>query len=121
MYQSPAPPSLPPRRPPGVMRGTGSAPTAVGGGHGPGRLAPVLGLAQGLALVPVLLAPGQGDLQLGPPADEVQLEWDDRVPLGLHLDRQAPELGAVEQQFALAARGVVVPGALEVLGDVRTL
>ena len=27
----------------------------------------------------------------------------------------------MEQKLALAARGVVVPGALEVLGDVRTL
>ena len=65
------------------MRGTGSAPTAVGGGHGPGRLAPVLGLAQGLALVPVLLAPGQGDLELGAAFQEVQLQGDDRIALGL--------------------------------------
>ena len=51
-----------------------SAPTSVRGRHGPGSLPLVLRLAQGLALVPVLLASGKGDLQLGAATDEVQLQ-----------------------------------------------
>ena len=98
-----------------------SAPTTVGGCHGPGRFPLVLSLAQRLTLVPVLLTPGQGDLQLGAPADEVQLQWNYGIALGLNPAGETLELAPVQEQLALATRGVIVPGSLQVLGDVGAL
>src|SRR5699024_9577604 len=85
--------------------------------HGALGLAGVLLLAQGVALVVLLLAPGEGDEHLGLAPDEVQLQRDHGVPLLPALAGEAVDLGAVQEQLALAAHGVVGPGALGVLRD----
>src|SRR5690349_6536414 len=86
--------------------------------HRPVRLAPVLLLTQGLALVVLLLALRQRDLDLGPAVLEVQGEGHDRVTRLLGLGLQLVDLLAVQEQLALAAHGVVGPRALVILGDV---
>src|SRR4051812_10756938 len=80
-----------------------------------------LPLGERVALVPRLLALGQGDLDLGPAVEEVQRERDDREPLLADLALDLVDLLAVEQQLALAPRGVVGPGALGVLRDVHVV
>src|SRR5690625_3076962 len=81
----------------------------------------VLLLAQGVPLVVLLLAAGEGDEDLGTPPDEVQLQRDDRVTLLPALAGELVDLGPVEEELALAAHRVVRPGALAVLGDVDAL
>src|SRR5690606_33636069 len=81
----------------------------------------VLPLAQRLTLVPLTLASREGDLDLGPPVEEVQRERHDRQALLAHARVQARDLLAVQQELALASRGVVGPRALRVLGDVHAL
>src|SRR4051812_34791841 len=83
-------------------------------------LLPVGGpLGDRLALVPRLLALGEGDLDLRPAVVEVQREGNDGQALLRHLPVELGDLVAVQQQLALAPRGVVGPGALGVLGDVH--
>src|SRR3954452_10623292 len=52
---------------------------------------------------------------------EVQVERDEREPTLLGLADQLVDLAAVHEHLALAARRVVGPGALHVLGDVPVL
>src|SRR4051812_15476201 len=87
----------------------------------PVRLPPVLLLAKGLALVVLLLASCEGDLGLGPAVPEVQGEGHDRVTRLLGLGLQLVDLLAVQQQLALAARGVIGPTALVILRDVSVV
>ncbi|KPC72442.1 hypothetical protein ADL26_15115, partial [Thermoactinomyces vulgaris] len=61
---------------------------------------------------------GQRDLDLGAAVLEVQGERHDGVAGLLRLRLQLVDLLPVQQQLALAARRVVGPGALAVLGDV---
>ena len=58
------------------------------------------------------------DLDLGATVLEVQRQRHERVALLGDLALDLGDLGAVQQQLALAARGVVGPGALGVLRDV---
>ncbi len=65
---------------------TVSGPTAVlAGVDGGAGLAVGLAAALGLALVPVLLALGQGQFALYPPVAEIKPGGDERVPLDLRL------------------------------------
>src|SRR5688572_29387297 len=75
-----------------------------------------LALGDGLSLVPRLLALGETDLDLGPALHEVERQGDDRVALLADLALDLLDLRLVQQQLALALRGVVGPGALGVLG-----
>ena len=88
-----------------------------------GLLLLAVGLAGGqrLALVPGLLALGERDLDLGAPVLEVQGGRDDGEALLVDLALDLLDLVAVEQQLALASRGVVGPGALGVLRDVHAV
>src|SRR5699024_4224212 len=70
------------------------------------------------ALVPFLLAAGEADEHLGMRAEEVDLQRHDREALLARLARELLDLLLVQQQLALAAGGVVGPGALHVRGDV---
>src|SRR4051794_8848405 len=74
-----------------------------------------------MTLVEGLLAPREGDLDLGAAVLEVQRQRDDRQPLLVDPLLDLVYLGAVEQELALAPGGVVVPGALEVLRDVHAV
>src|SRR4051812_7638523 len=94
---------------------------AVRRAQGALRLTVVLALAQGVALVVLLLAGRDRDLHLGASVLEVQRQRHDRASALARLVGDLLELGAVQEQLALAARGVVVPGAVEVLGDVHVL
>ena len=96
-----------------------SAPTSVRGRHRSGCFPLILRLTQGLTLVPVLLASSQSDLQLGAPTDEVQLQRNHGVALGLNPAGETLELTAMQEQLALATRGVVVPCSLQVLRNIR--
>src|SRR5690606_22691691 len=89
--------------------------------HRPLRLALVLLLAQGLPLVELLLASHQRDLDLGPPLEEVQLERHDRAALLPGLAAELDDLVLVQQELALAARAVIRPRTLRVLGDVHVV
>jgi hypothetical protein len=84
----------------------------------PLRLPPVLLLPQGLALVVLLLASRESDLGLRPAVLEVQGQGHDGVTRLLGLRLQLVDLLAVQQELALAARGVVRPAALVILRDV---
>src|SRR5690606_37189008 len=86
--------------------------------HGALRLALVLLLPQGVALVVLLLAAGEGDEDLRAPPDEVELQWDDGVALLPALAGELVDLGPVQDELALSAHRVVGPRALAVLGDV---
>src|SRR6478672_12119323 len=77
-----------------------------------------LPLGERVPLVPRLLALGQRDLDLRPAVEEVQRQRHDRQALLVHATLDLVDLGAVEQQLALAPGGVVGPGALGVLRDV---
>ena len=75
-----------------------------------------------LALVVAVFASGQVDVELGPSVLVDEEQGGDDGESGI-LERllQAVNLAAVEQQLAVAAGGVVVVGAVEVLGDVHVL
>src|SRR5699024_3901263 len=86
--------------------------------HGTLRLAEVLLLPQGLALVPFLLAAAETDDDLGVGAQEVHLHRHDGVALLPGPAGELRDLDLVQQELALAPRGVVRPGALHVRRDV---
>ena len=72
-----------------------------------------------LALVVVLLAAGQAQLDLEAAVLEVQLQRDEGVLAVADLARQRIDLGPVQQKLAGPARGVVGPVAVGVLRDVQ--
>src|SRR3712207_8586629 len=74
---------------------------------------------QVLALVVVALAPGQGELALDLALGEVQRERHQRQAALAGLADQPLDLLAVQQELAGAARLVVGPAAVRVLGDVQ--
>src|SRR3954470_1236922 len=78
-------------------------------------------LGKVLPLVVGLLAAGERERGLDLAVLEVQVERDERQPALLGLADELVDLGAVHEHLALAARGVVGPGALGVLGDVHVL
>src|SRR3954452_25626626 len=80
------------------------------------HLALRLALADRLPLVVRLAAAREGELDLGVAVAEVQLQGDQREPALLRLADEPLDLLLVQQQLALTARGVVVPGPLGVLG-----
>ena len=82
----------------------------------------VLTFLDGLALVVLLLASGDGNDQLGEPAlvDE-QAQRDNREAGLLGLAGNAAYLLAVEQELTVAMGGVVVVGAVAVLGNIHVL
>src|SRR6476620_6890672 len=98
----------------------GSA-SSVGCAHRALCLTVVLALAQGMPLVVLLLAGRDRDLHLGATVLEVERQRHDGASALAGLVRDLLELGAVQEQLALAAGGVVVPRAVEVLGDVDVL
>src|SRR6478736_3982684 len=108
---------VPPRR---AAASEGSA-SSVGCAHRALCLTVVLALAQGMPLVVLLLAGRDRDLHLGAAVLEVERQRHDGAPALAGLVRDLLELGAVQEQLALAAGGVVVPRAVEVLGDVDVL
>src|SRR5690606_27122139 len=87
-----------------------------------------LGLALGLPagdvfpFVPLLLAPGQGQLHLGPaPVAEVDPQRDQRQPLFPRLAHQTPDFVLVQHQLAHPGRLVVKPVAVGVGADVHVV
>src|SRR3954451_11068573 len=78
-------------------------------------------LGEVLPLVVGLLALGQRKGGLDLAVLEVQVERDEREAALLGLADQLVDLGAVHEHLALAARRVVGPGPLGVLGDVHVL
>src|SRR3954468_18273118 len=78
-------------------------------------------LGEVLPLVVGLLAAGERERGLDLAVLEVQVERDERQPALLGLADELVDLGAVHEHLALAAGGVVGPGALGVLGDVHVL
>src|SRR3978361_1244065 len=78
-------------------------------------------LGEGLPLVVGLLALGQRQGRLDLAVLEVQVQRDERETALLGLADQLLDLGPVHEDLALAARGVVGPGALGVLRDVHVL
>src|SRR6476469_7827145 len=94
---------------------------AAAGGDGPVGLTVVLAFAQRVPLVVVLLALGDRDLDLGAPVLEVQRQRDQGVTRLAGGREQLVELAAVQQHLAPAARRVVCPVPVEVLGDVDAL
>src|SRR5215218_10353056 len=85
------------------------------------HLAARVALGHVLPLVVGLLALRQRERGLDLAVLEVQVQWDEREPALLDLADQLVDLGAVHEHLALAARGVVGPRALHVLGDVDVL
>src|SRR5690606_26737347 len=94
---------------------------AVAVGHGALSLAVVLPLLERLALVVELLASADADLELGAAVEEVQAQRHDRDAALARPDGELVDLRVVQQQLALAARSVVGPRPLGVLGDVDVL
>src|SRR3954464_8792043 len=78
-----------------------------------------LPLRERVPLVPRLLALGERDLDLRPAVLEVQRQGYDGQALLVDPALDLLDLGAVEEELALAACGVVGPGALGVLRDVH--
>src|SRR3712207_3970036 len=78
-------------------------------------------LGEVLPLVVGLLALRQRQRGLDLAVLEVQVQRDERQPALLGLADELLDLGPVHQHLALAARGVVGPGPLRVLGDVHVL
>src|SRR3954447_9274162 len=76
-------------------------------------------LGQRLPLVVAALAAGQRNLDLGPAVLEVERDRHQGDAALLGLADETQDLGAVQQQLALAARLVVGPGPLGVLRDVH--
>src|SRR4051794_16873039 len=102
--------------------GAGSViPSLETAAHGLLGLPVGLPLGQGVPLVPRLLAPRQGDLDLGPAVEEVDRQGHPRDPLLGPPPLDLVDLLAVEQQLALAPGRVVGPGALGVLRDVHVV
>src|SRR6195952_5761530 len=96
-----------------------SLPQVALGGDGALRLAVVLAFTPRLALVVFALSLRDRDLDLGPTFVEVDRQRDDRVATLLDLVLDLQNLGLVQQQLAFATRGMVVPGAVRVFGDVH--
>src|SRR5687767_11186581 len=71
-----------------------------------------LPFGEGLALVPGLLALGQGDLDLGAAVLEVERQGDQGEPLLVDPGLDPVDLLPVQQELALTPGGVVGPGAL---------
>ncbi len=85
-------------------------------------VAAVLFLLEGLALVVVVLASCQMYVEFRAPVlvdEEQRGHYGEAGTLGGLL--QAVDLAAVEEQLAVAARSVVVVGAVEILRDVHVL
>src|SRR6478609_3444968 len=76
-------------------------------------------LGDRLTLVPGLLASGERDLDLRAAVAEVERQRDDGETLLRHAAVDLLDLLLVQEQLALAPRGVVGPGALGVLRDVH--
>jgi len=90
-------------------------------GHRSIRLTLILSFTQCLPFVVVALALGEGDLDLRFPVGEVDREWNEGVPTLFRAVAELDELLFVQQQFSFAARGVVGPRPLRVLGDVHRI
>src|SRR6476661_3727083 len=103
-----------------VVSGTWSA-AAVGRAHRALGLTVVLAFAERVALVVLLLAGRDRDLHLRAAVLEVEGQRHDGATALARLVGDLLELGPVQEQLALAPRGVVVPRAVEVLGDVDVL
>src|SRR3954452_19064882 len=84
-------------------------------------LPPRVALGEVVPLVVGLLALGQREGGLDLAVLEVQVERDQGETALLGLADELLDLGAVHEHLALAARGVVRPGALRVLRDVHVL
>src|SRR5829696_4708199 len=85
------------------------------------HLAAGVALGEVLPLVVGLLALRQRERGLDLAVLEVQVERDERQPALLDLADQLVDLAPVHEHLALAARGVVGPRPLHVLGDVDVL
>src|SRR4051812_19577374 len=71
------------------------------------------------ALVVLLLAPSQGELDLGPAAPvEIDRERHERQALALHRPLQLGDLAVLKQQFARPPRLVVESVAVAIFGNV---
>src|SRR5215217_7125764 len=106
---------------PASLRRTRSAPSLHVPPEGLLHLAAGVALGHVLPLVVGLLALRERERGLDLAVLEVQVERDEGQPALLDLADQFVDLGAVHEHLALAARGVVGPGALHVLGDVDVL
>ena len=84
------------------------------------HVAPVVLVADGVALVVQFLAAGQADLELGQPlfVDE-QEGRDDGIAPFFHFGGQLPEFAGGEEEFAVALGLMVVVAAEIVFGDVH--
>src|SRR5450432_2292851 len=103
-----------PKFAPGHAPRPATQPSAAAGDVGelPGDVAAGVALGDVPAPVVELLAPGQADLDLGPPAlVDVQPERDHRLALLLRLREELGQLGAVDEQLAGPLRLVVHPVA----------